>query len=265
MAEPIEDVADRAVRAGGEYALSQFDRDGNGDEDADAVHGTDDVKSAVDREAERRILSTIRAAYPEHAVVSEERGELHGEGAYEWVVDPLDGTNNFVAGLPMFASAVFVRDGTGPYYAAIHEPLLGNLYSAKRGRGAALNGEPVTADSDLRLAQSTVGFVVGLEAVRDPDQHREAVAVRERIEERCKRVLQSWAPCIDWTRLARGSMGAVVAYRPDDWDYHAGALLAREAGARVYDPEDGPVCVYATDTPKRERLCEAVEAATDPD
>jgi myo-inositol-1(or 4)-monophosphatase len=259
--EPIEDVADRAVRAGGEYVLSQFDAGG----DADAVHGTDDVKSAVDRESERRILSTIRAAYPEHTVVSEERGRLQGEGAYEWVVDPLDGTNNFVAGLPMFATAVFVRDGAGPYYAAVHEPLLGNLYTARRGQGAELNGEPVAADSGLGLAESTVGFVIGLEAVRDPDQHREAVAMREAVESRCKRVLQSWAPCIDWTRLARGSMGAVVAYRPDDWDYHAGALLASEAGARVHDPEGGPVRVYATDASKRERLREAVEAATGPD
>ena len=114
-ADRLAAVAERAVRAGGDYLLGAF-RDGA----IDAEYGADDVKTAADRAAERRVLDVVEEAYPDHAVHAEESGRNgNRDGGHEWVIDPLDGTNNLVVGVPMFASAACVRYDRRPPLAAL--------------------------------------------------------------------------------------------------------------------------------------------------
>ena len=230
-------VAERAVRAGGDYLVGAF-RDGA----VDGEYGTDDVKAAADRAAERRILDVVRESYPDHAVHAEESGR-DGDGGYEWVVDPLDGTNNFAAGVPMFASAACVRYDTRPVVTAIYEPLPDCLYLARRGAGATVDGEPIAADTGVSLPTGTVSFVVGLPALRDPDRRATADRIAAAVDAECKRVLDTWSPCVDWGLLARGRIEGLVAYYPDVYEQYAGELLAAEAGVgyRALDPETGAV------------------------
>jgi myo-inositol-1(or 4)-monophosphatase len=230
-------VAERAVRAGGDHLRETF-RDGP----ITAEYGTDDVNAAADRAAERRIVDVIRAAYPDHGIRTEESEDVDG-GPYEWVVDPLDGTNNFAAGVPMFASAVCVRRGDRPVTAAIHEPLPDCLYLARRDGGATADGEPISADSDVSLPTGTVSFVIGLAALRDPARRTVADRIESAVDAECKRVLNTWSPCVDWGLLARGGTEGLVAYCPDVYEQYAGELLAAEAGVRyrVLDPETGGV------------------------
>ncbi|MFW5918142.1 MAG: inositol monophosphatase family protein [Haloferacaceae archaeon] len=242
-------VAERAARAGGTYLAGAFRG-----ERVDTEYGTDDVRSAADREAERRVLAVIREAFPEHAIHAEESGRSDGAeeadspSSYRWFVDPLDGTNNFASGIPTFATAVAVaRDGR-TRAAAIHEPVPGDLYLARRGGGATVDGERLTADSDLDLARGTVALAVGLPALRDPALRAEADRMEDALEGTCRRVLRTWAPCVDWGLLARGGIQGMVAYHPAPYERHAGELLAVESGvASAADPRDSSVDADAAD------------------
>ena len=228
-------VAERAVRAGGTYLAGAF-REGP----IDAEYGSDDVKAAADRAAEDRVLAVIREAYPDHAVHAEESGTT-GDHRYEWVVDPLDGTNNFAAGVPSFATAVCVRHDGRTEVAAVYEPLPDDLYLARRDTGATVNGNPLAADTGVPLSTGTVSFVVGLPALRDATLRATADRIESAVGAECKRVLNTWSPCVDWGLLARGGIEGFVAYYPDTYEQYAGERLAAEAGvrSRVLDPETG--------------------------
>lgn len=264
----LAETAETAARAAGDTLRDGF-RDG-----VDATYGEDDVKAAADRRAERRAVETIRERYPEHAVDSEERERVAG-GPVEWLVDPLDGTNNYAVGHPAFAVAVTARrlpsdadeprrrasdgdgrSGTGPggspaddvLAAAVYEPLPEECAVAVRGEGAHVGRRRLAADHDRPLARSTVSLVLGIDAVRDERLRRSAETVRERLAGRSKRVLESWAPCLDWTLFARGSLAGVVCVLPDERERAPGALLASEAGAATAWDGD---CFLAAPTEER--------------
>lgn len=255
-------VAARAARAGGDYLAEQFRTGG-----VDGEYRRDDVKAQADREAERRVLSVVEAAFPTHATHAEETGRS-GDSDHVWVIDPLDGTNNFAAGFPAFATAVCcVRDGD-PVVAAIYEPLPDSLYVAIRGEGVTVapaavavdpaeSGRPIRADSDVALENGTVSYLVGLPAVRDPDRREQSDAIAAALEPACKRVLESWSPCVDWGMLARGASQGVVCFHPDPYEQYAGSLLAEESGAAIDADDD--VYVAAPDAACRDRLRELVD------
>ena len=272
-AVPPERLARRAVRAtdrAGQLLRERFRTP------VEADYGTDDVTTAVDRRAEELIRETIRDAYPDHAVTGEELGHTPG-GPVEWLVDPIDGTNNYAVGHPTVAVAVSARRAGRALAAAIHEPLLGETLVAADGRdthrltgrrGPHSSGDSVadatdgptddlTSESpdrtdtdatavdpfdtgtrvqaryDRPLASSTVSFVVGVEVVRDEERFARARATRDRLAERAKRTLETWAPCVDWGHLVRGDIAGLVAVAPDDRETVPGLLAARGAGVRV--------------------------------
>lgn len=107
------------------------------------------------------MVAEIREQFPADAVRAEERGTVGPDADREWVVDPLDGTNNVGAGLPLFAHAVCLRDREGPLLSVVHEPLAGDTYVAERDAGATVDGEPLTAGTDLRLESGTVSLGPG--------------------------------------------------------------------------------------------------------
>ncbi|WP_117591597.1 inositol monophosphatase family protein [Haloprofundus halophilus] len=257
-ADDLAAVAERAVRAGGEFLRDEF-RNGT----VDGEFGTDDVKAAADCAAEARVVSVIRESFPDHALHTEEAGRS-GSGRYEWVVDPLDGTNNFAAGLPMFASAVAVVDDGEPVVSAIYEPLPESLYLARRGRGATVNGEPIRlgGGSDLPLEHGTVSFVLGLPAVRDAELRERGEEMIDALDGVCKRVLETWSPCVDWGLLATGRIEGLVSFHPDVYEQYAGSLLAAEAGVESVESER--TYVAAGDRETLEALVGALPPAVRP-
>ena len=217
-------VAAEAVKTGGEYLQEAF-RNGSVDGEFSSL----DVKAVADRESETRIQAVIDQHYPNHAFHGEEAGRI-GEADYCWVVDPLDGTNNFASGYPKFATAVAVLHKETPVAAAIYEPLTADLYLAERDAGATLNGEPLSATSSLPLEHGTVALVVGLSVVTNPNGLTQIRALEAALREQCKRVVTTLAPCVDWGLLARGSIEGLVCVQPDIYEQHAGSLLAAESG-----------------------------------
>ncbi|WP_226022164.1 inositol monophosphatase family protein [Halomicrobium salinisoli] len=250
MTDDLAAVAGDAVQAGGALLRDRFDAA------LEADYGVDDVKTAADRDAEGRVLDAIREAYPDHPISAEESGEHAGDGTYRWVVDALDGTNNFASGIPTFgvAATAVEREAGDPVATAVHVPVLDDLYVAARGGGVARNGDPVRAtDGDTPpVERATVGITVGLDAVRDEALSARYDALFDAVDAEVKRAIEAWAPVVYWALLARGRLDGFVAFHPDEREQVAGDLLAREAGAA--ERRDGPLVVVAADEASADAL-----------
>ena len=233
MIGDIQPIAVRACRAGGDHLNEQFSV-GRTDGDYD----THDVKAAVDEESEERMLAEITDAFPNHSIYAEESGELGGESRYRWIVDPLDGTNNFVAGMPSFATGIAVLDNSERTCAVVYVPVLGDLYVARRGRGVRYNDCEVSPDGKTPIDHGTVAFVIGHDVKLNEDHLATARNIEMQLRNRCKRVVESWSPLVHWGLLARGRLDGIVCYRPDMEEQHAGALLAAEAGVPHVEDEN---------------------------
>jgi myo-inositol-1(or 4)-monophosphatase len=230
LGEPLEDVRAFAIalaREAGSIARGDFGRDVL----AEPKGERGDVVTRVDREAEALIVAALHDRFPAHAVWAEEGGSSGAaDSPWRWEVDPLDGTNNFVLGLPLYGVCMtLVRDGT-PVLCAIHDAHHDATCSAIAGAGARRDGRPLAIDAPRPPVVGTVSWLQGY-AVEPAD----AVADRCRraLERAYKRVLRTWAPSVDWALLAAGRTGAVVAYRNEPEDLGGGLLLAREAGAEA--------------------------------
>ncbi len=246
------DVASEAVERAGTYLGERF---AAGDLDADFRAG--DVKTRADHEAERRVVETIRAAFPDHAIVAEESGEYPGRVDRRWVVDALDGTNNFAAGIPTFGAAATLIDDRGPLATAVHVPVTEDLYVARRGEGVIHDGTPVAAADgpDPLPHHATVAIVLGAPVLASESLHAEYASLVADLEGVAKRVIRTWAPVVYWGLLARGRLGGFVSFYPDEREQAAGSLLAREAGCSEYS--DGPLTVFGRD----DRTCDALRDA----
>lgn len=251
MIDEMEAVAVAAAQAGAAELRARYRAS-----DDEADYGTYDVKAAADEAAEARMLPVVRRAFPEHAVFAEEAGEFPGE-EYRWIVDPLDGTNDFSAGLPTFASSIAVEQDGDPLLAVVVLPATGERYVARRGGGVRYQGESVTADSDVSLAASTAVLVVGRTVTREADLAARAAAMREAVDSAVKRVVDSWAPTVHSGLFARGRIQGLVQFHPDEEERAVTELLADEAGAAIY--REGSLSIAASDEERLGCLRDTVE------
>jgi myo-inositol-1(or 4)-monophosphatase len=236
----MHDLAARLAREAGDYAVAQLDAD-NG------VRGkgsNGDVVTLVDHEAERRIIAGILGAFPDHAILGEESGLVGAADApVRWLVDPLDGTNNYVMGMPMFGVCITALLGEEPVVAVVHESVRGMTTSAMRGGGAFRKGNPIRLGDAVPLNRATVSWTQGYGVTHD-DPFR--TRVMDTLEPSVKRVLRTWSPAVDWGLIAAGHVGAFVSYRNELWDLVGGAMIVEEAGGAVYrSPDTDLDCVIA--------------------
>lgn len=237
------DLAISLAREAGDFAVAE-----RGAARVEAKGDGADLVTHVDREAERRIAAALRAHYPDHAILGEEAGEqgdAHGE--YRWLIDPLDGTNNYVMGLDVYGVCLTLCHRDRPVVAVVHDSPRRRTIWAIEGDGAfSADAAPAADVSRPRLgtaddlARTTVAFTQGYDV--GPDDPRRN-ALFDVLERRTKRVLRSWAPSSDWGLLVTGGIGAVVAYRNEIWDLVGGALIATEAGAASWTSPDGDLVI----------------------
>ncbi|MFI1357533.1 inositol monophosphatase family protein [Streptomyces sp. NPDC020898] len=194
-----------------------------------------DVVTDLDLAAERLVVDRIRASFPHDRILAEEAGEL-GTGSDDgrtWLVDPLDGSNNVVIGLPVYVVGIALCVDGAPVVGVVHDPVTGRTWSALHGGGAhGPDGRLVAAPvaRALSAAGPLLAWTQGHAVRRDDPAAR---ALRHTLEIRSRRLLQLWAPLLAWTMLARGDIDGFVGYRAEAIDLPAGALLAREAGMAV--------------------------------
>lgn len=231
--EPMIDLArqvagNAAARAGG-LARNRF----SGDLLITAKGDRGDLVTDLDHEAERIIIDCITEKFPEHRIVSEECGEIAGSAEWTWLLDPLDGTNNVALGLPLFGVCVTLCHDGIPKISAVYAGHKDATYVAVQGHGVMRDGTaPVRIVGSTEPCRTTVSWIQGYGVCPDdPVPHRALAGLRGKF----KRILQLWAPTVDWALLVEGRIGAVVCYQNEVEDLMGGILAAVEAGAVLTD------------------------------
>jgi myo-inositol-1(or 4)-monophosphatase len=227
MARPAVTVAIRAARAAGGVILRYMNRLGSV-----AViekHHLDFV-SEVDRQAEKEIVRELRRAFPDHAILAEESGASGKAGSrYTWVIDPLDGTHNYLRGIPQFAVSIAQLDHGEPVYAVILDPLRNEIYTASKGDGAFLN------DRRIRIGKrdSLNGALLATGFPYRARQHIDAqLGMTRELLKRAEDIRRAGSAVLDlaWTAVGRLDGYYETGLKP--WDMAAGCLIVREAGGR---------------------------------
>ena len=193
--------------------------------------GTIDIVTEADVAVEKMFRALIAGRFPDHAVVAEEMGEGGAKGAtHEWVFDPIDGTTNFAHGIPFFCASLALEVNGIAQVAAIYDPTRRELYTAERGCGAWLNGEPLKVSSTGALIDAVVctGFPYSIQ------QEREApVALFGRFLGVSRAVRRFGSAALDLAYVASGRLDGFYETALNRWDIAAGALIVEEAGGQV--------------------------------
>ncbi|QAY58816.1 inositol monophosphatase [Microbacterium protaetiae] len=230
-------LAVELAREAGDFAVAERNR-----AEVELKGECGDVVTYVDRECERRIVERILERYPGHAILGEETG-THGpaDAEYRWLIDPLDGTNNYVLGIDYFGSCVTLCRGDEAIVAVMHNSTSRHTYSAVAGRGTLVDEHPLTMPAPAALKRATVAWTQGYNTSPYDEPRNAAFAS---LEYRARRVLRTWCPAVDWGLIISGTVAGMVAYRSEEWDRIGGVLLAREAGAAVRTFEGWTVAAH---------------------
>jgi myo-inositol-1(or 4)-monophosphatase len=225
------------ARQAGEILLAGYKRSSASDHSLQVKHkGEIDLVTELDYQAESFLLEEIKTRFPSHEVVTEESGAIQGDHDHIWYIDPLDGTVNFVHGLPVFSvSVAYAHDGALTL-GAVYDPLREECFTAERGRGAWLNGEMIRVSSLEALKDSLLVTGFPYDIRTNPDNNLDHF-VRFSLQVQGVRRLGSAA--LDLCYVAAGRLDGFWELRLNAWDVAAGGLIAQEAGARVTDIHGG--------------------------
>lgn len=196
-----------------------------------------DMVTEFDKASEELIVGAILTARPDDGIVGEEGTDRPGTSGIDWLIDPIDGTTNFLYGLPGWAVSIAARDADGARVGAVYVPSSDELFTARAGHGAHLNGEPIgcSATDELALALVATGFSYSAE--RRATQAARVAAMLPRVRD--IRRLGAAAP--DLCNLAAGRVDVYFEQWLGPWDLAAGELIAREAGCLLGSLDGGPV------------------------
>ena len=196
-----------------------------------------DLVTVHDRAAEATIVAGLTAARPDDGIVGEEGTARPGTSGITWLVDPIDGTTNFVYGLPHWATSIAAADADGTLVGAVYVPALGELYAAARGRGATLDGRPIRCSDRDELALALVATGFGYV----PSARVEQARLLTRVLGDVRDIRRLGSAAIDLCHVACGRVDAYYEAGLSPWDAAAGELIAREGGCRTGDFAGGPV------------------------
>lgn len=199
---------------------------------------TGDVVTSLDREAERIIVSRLHRAFPSHRIISEESAAFtSSKGPWTWLVDPLDGSNNIVVGLPVAAIGLTLCYDDQPMVGVVHEPFVSRTWSAEQGGGVWQTGDRPLRRHPTGVRRPVMAWTQGYGiSVHD----NIASALHLVLKKYARRVLELWAPLCAWAMLARGDIEGIVGYRIGELDLHAGALIASMTGVEIRDLDGRP-------------------------
>jgi myo-inositol-1(or 4)-monophosphatase len=227
---PMLNTAVKAARRAGNV-INRASRD----LDAIAVRtkSANDFVSEVDHEAEHAIVETLRGAYPSHAILAEEGG-ASGSSDFVWIIDPLDGTTNFLHGFPQYAVSIALTHKGVLQQAVVYDPTRNDLFTATRGSGAFLNNQRIRVSKRTRLAESLVGTGFPFRQFANVDAY---LAIFRDLMQKTAGVRRPGAASLDLAYVAAGRLDAFWEFGLSPWDMAAGALLILEAGGLVGDTE----------------------------
>jgi myo-inositol-1(or 4)-monophosphatase len=229
----FESIAVEAALAGGTVLRRRFAGRADLSIEVKAKH---DYVTEVDREAEAAVVAVLRRRAPGHAILAEE-GSGGGDSTYRWIVDPLDGTTNFLHGVPTFAVSVGLEDEQGLVAGCVFDPSRGESFHAHRGGGAFLNGEPIacTELDHLDAALIATGF-----PFREMDRLPAYLTAFERFVRSTSGLRRAGSASLDLVYTACGRYDGFFEVGLSPWDLAGGAIVVMEAGGLVTDVHGGP-------------------------
>ena len=192
-----------------------------------------DFVSEVDREAEHAIISTLHEAYPGHAILAEESG-ASGSSEYRWIIDPLDGTTNFLHGFPQFAVSIALEHRGIITQAVVYDPAGNDLFTASRGRGAYLNEARLRVTKRAQLKSGLIGTGFPFKEMAHLDAY---MGMLRDVMKNSAGVRRAGSAALDLAYVAAGRLDAFWELGLSPWDMAAGSLLITEAGGLVGDLE----------------------------
>jgi myo-inositol-1(or 4)-monophosphatase len=245
---PMLNIAVRAARKAGSV-INRATLDGAGFEVR--AKQQNDFVTRVDHAAEEAILEIVRKSYPDHAVLAEESGAAAGAAEYQWIIDPLDGTTNFIHGFPQYCVSIAIRHRDVLAHGVIYDPNRNELFTASKGRGAFLNDRRIRVSKCLRLGDALIGTGFPFREGARIDLYTNQL---KNLMQKTAGVRRAGAAALDLAYVACGRLDAFWELGLSPWDMAAGALMIQEAGGLVGDlrgnagfMESGDICAA---TPK---------------
>lgn len=225
---PTLNIAVRAARNAGNIIVRAM-------EHVDRLNITEksenDFVTEVDKAAENEIIRTIKNAYPSHAIMAEESGS-QGEDDFQWIIDPLDGTTNYLHGFPQFAVSIALKNKQTIEQAVIYDPLRQELFTASRGRGAHLNNRRIRVTSRRSLDGALLGTGFPFKQQQDLDTY---LATFKALFPMTSGIRRAGSAALDLAYVAAGRLDGFWELGLNPWDIAAGALLIEEAGGFISD------------------------------
>ncbi|MDH3883729.1 MAG: inositol monophosphatase [Desulfobacterales bacterium] len=212
------------------YAGARVVRDRFGNISQIDKKGAFNLLTEADTESEKKIITTIRETFPDHAILAEESGASEGTGEYRWLIDPLDGTTNFAHQLPIFAISIALTIDAEIVLGLVLNPMDGELFSAISGQGAQLNGKPIKVSSTQSVNESLLvtGFPYNFCEVSEPLMRRFTVC-----QNASQGVRRLGSAALDLCYVACGRFDGFWEQNLNPWDTAAGAVIATEAEAVI--------------------------------
>ncbi|MBP1990564.1 inositol monophosphatase family protein [Paenibacillus eucommiae] len=230
--QTAKEISIVAVLEAGRFIRGRFDNLDSYEEKDD--YG--DIVTEVDHLAEQIILNKIKHIFPSHQIRSEEAGDNQLQSDWLWLVDPLDGTNNFAIGFPAFSCSVTLMHRNEPVLAAIYEPMVDRLFVSSLNAGTICNLKPIVMEKNRNFKKATVAWIQGHKVQNEA----RAVKLRQHIDLNTKRMMRLWAPTLQWCMLAKGDLDGIILYNSEGEDLYSGMLMVKEAGGLVIDYEGRP-------------------------
>ena len=232
--QPMANIALRAARKAGDFMLRAMDRPEEFDIETKAPN---DFVSNIDKTAEAIIVDQIRETYPDHAIIGEEFGAKSGNSEFTWIIDPLDGTLNFLQGIPHFAISIGIMKGRHHEHGIIYDPVRGEEFIASRGSGAQLNGKRIRVSARSKLEDCVLA--TGLPPGSVENRLDEYMVGLKDLTGSCRGIRRAGSAALDLAYVAAGRTDGFWEMGLSQWDIAAGIVLVREAGGFVSDLEGG--------------------------
>ena len=200
-----------------------------------SVKQQSDYVTEVDHAAEAVIIDTLREAYPTHSILAEESGATEGskgESEYQWIIDPLDGTTNFIHGFPHYAVSIGLAHKGSMSHAVIYDPTKNELFTASKGAGAFLNDKRLRVSARTKLAEALIGTGFPYRVFDHIDAY---MGIFKDLAQKCAGMRRPGAASLDLAYVAAGRLDGFWEFGLSPWDMAAGTLLISEAGGLVGD------------------------------
>jgi myo-inositol-1(or 4)-monophosphatase len=228
--QPLLNIAVRAARRAGEVIVRGMNRLHRLDV---RVKGQNDFVTEIDTQAEMEIIDTVRKSYPDHAFLAEESGASGGpdNSEFVWIIDPLDGTTNFLHGFPQFAVSIGVQRRGRMEHAVVYDPLRQELFTASRGEGAQVDGKRIRVSPHIGLERALIG--TGFPFRSNLHWLDSYMAMLKAVTQSTAGIRRAGAAALDLAYVAAGRLDAFWEIGLSPWDTAAGSLLITEAGGLV--------------------------------